>query len=169
MGLMSGPKTQALGLLWGSILTVTDIDLIFLGVVTMTTVVLLVLFYKEVQAVLFNKEIAMAVGIPAGIIFYGLLFLTGATVTVSIPTIGGLLIFSLIINPAAAAYQLTYNLKRMFLLSALFGILSGWAGLFASYLFNFPSGATIIITSSLIFVVAIALSPKRRILKHEPL
>jgi manganese/iron transport system permease protein len=78
-----------------------------------------------------------------------------------------LLIFSLIINPAAAAYQLTYNLKRMFFLSALFGVLSGWAGLFVSYLFNFPSGATIVIVSSLIFAVATAFSPKRRLAIEE--
>jgi manganese/iron transport system permease protein len=69
IGLILGPKTQALGLLWGSILVVTDSDLILLGVVALTTIALIALFYKEVQAVLFNREIALAVGIPAGVIF----------------------------------------------------------------------------------------------------
>lgn len=163
MGLMPGPKTQALGLLWGSILTVTDANLILLAAVCGVVVTLAVLFYKEIQAVLFHREIALAVGIPANAIFYALLFLTGATITASFKAIGGLLIFSLIINPAAAAYQLTYSLKRMFLLSALFGVLSGWMGLAASYLFDVPSGAVIIITSSLVFAIATLLSPKRKV------
>jgi manganese/iron transport system permease protein len=88
--------------------------------------------------------------------------MTGATVTVSLHAIGGLLIFSLILNPAAAAYQLTYNMKKMFLLAALFGVISGWAGLALSYAFNVPSGATIVITSSVIFMLAAIFSPKRR-------
>ncbi|PIU55084.1 MAG: cation ABC transporter permease [Chloroflexi bacterium CG07_land_8_20_14_0_80_51_10] len=163
MGIMPGPKTQALGLLWGSILTVTRTDLVFLSVVALVIVGLVVGFYKEIQAVLFNREIALAVGIPASLVFYGLLFLTGATITVSLPTIGGLLIFSLIINPAAAAYQLTYSLKRMFLISALFAVLSGWLGLLASYLFEVPSGAAIIVISSIIFGITTIFSPKRKI------
>jgi manganese/iron transport system permease protein len=90
------------------------------------------------------------------------LFLTGATVTVTLRSIGGLMIFSLILNPAAAAYQLTYSMKKMFLIAAAFGVLSGWLGLFFSYVFNLPSGATIVITSSAIFALAAVFSPKRR-------
>ena len=163
IGLMQGPKTQALGLLWGSILTVSRTDLVLLGTVAAAVVGLVVLFYKEIQAVIFNREIALAVGIPAGAIIYGILFLTGSTITVSLSPIGGLLIFSLIINPAAAAYQLTYSLKRMFLLSAVFGVVSGWVGLLASYFLNVPSGAAIVVTSSLIFGLAALLSPKRKV------
>jgi len=163
MGLMPGPRTQALGLLWGSILTVTDEDVLLLALVCLVVVALVALFFKEVQAVIFHRELALAVGIPAGAIFYALLFLTGATIAASFKAIGGLLIFSLISNPAAAAYQLTYSLKRLFLLAALFGVLSGWLGLLASYAFNAPSGAVIIVISTLIFAVATLFSPKRRV------
>jgi manganese/iron transport system permease protein len=51
----------------------------------------------------------------------------------------------------------------MFLLSAGFGVLSGWMGLLFSYLFNIPSGATIVVTSSVIFLLAAVFSPKRRV------
>jgi manganese/iron transport system permease protein len=167
MGLMSGPKTEMLGLLWGSILTVTQTDLILLGIVASVVVGIVGLFFKEIQAVIFNREIALAVGIPASLILYGILFLTGSTITVSLSPIGGLLIFSLIINPAAAAYQLTYSLKKMFLLSQAFGIVSGWIGLAASYLLNVPSGAAIIVASSLIFALCALVSPKRKIKRWQ--
>jgi len=167
MGLLSGPKTQALELLWGSILTVNGRDLLLLAIVAAVVVSLVVLFFKEIQTVIFHREVALAVGIPANLIFYGLLFLTGAVITASLRSIGGLLIFNLILNPAAAAYQLTYNLRLMFVLSSFFGVFSTWVGLFLSSLFDLPSGATIVIVSAIIFVIAASFSPKRKVKKWE--
>jgi len=163
VGLMPGTKSSALDLLWGSILTNTRGDIILLAVVMVVVVGLVIIFYKEIQATIFHRGIALSVGLPATLVLYGVLFLTGATVTASLRSIGGLLIFSLILNPAAAAYQLTYSMKRMFLLAAGFGVLAGWLGLLISYLLNIPSGATIVITSSVIFMLAAVFSPKRRV------
>jgi manganese/iron transport system permease protein len=167
MGLMPGTKSGALELLWGSILTNTRSDVMLLGVVAAVVVGLVFLFYKEFQATIFHRDMAVSVGIPATLILYGILFLTGATITASLRSIGGLLIFSLILNPAAAAYQLTYSMKRMFLLSAGFAVLSGLIGLLMSYLFNIPSGATIVITSSAIFGIATLFSPKRKVKRWQ--
>ncbi len=163
IGIIPNTRSAALDLLWGSILTVNRGDIGLLAVVACLVVGLVILFAKEIKATVFNRNIALAVGIPATLVLYGIIFLTGATVTVTLRSIGGLLIFSLILNPAAAAYQLTYSMKRMFLLAAGFGVLSCWAGLLASYLLDIPSGATIVITSSLIFLLAAVFSPKRRI------
>lgn len=162
IGIIPSTRSAALDLLWGSILTIGRGDIVLLGAVTLVVVGMVFLFGKEIQATIFNRSVAIAVGIPATLVLYGIIFLTGATITVTLRSIGGLLIFSLILNPAAAAYQLTYNLKRMFLISAGFGILSCWLGLFVSYVFNIPSGATIVITSSLIFMLAAVFSPKRK-------
>lgn len=162
LGLMPGTKSTALDLLWGSILTNTRADVAILAGVTAVVVTLVVVFFKEIQATVFNRNIALSVGIPATLILYGVLFLTGATVTAALRSIGGLLIFALILNPASAAYQLTYSMKRMFFLSAGFGVLSGWVGLLVSYFLDFPSGATIVITSSVIFLVATIFSPKKK-------
>lgn len=163
MGLMPGTKSGALELLWGSILTNTRSDIILLALVAAVVVGIVIIFYKEIQATIFHRDMALAVGIPATLFLYGILLLTGATITVTLRSIGGLLIFSLILNPAAAAYQLTYNMTRMFLLAAGFGVLSSLTGLFFSYLFNAPSGATIVVTSSVIFLLAAVFSPKRKI------
>jgi manganese/iron transport system permease protein len=163
MGMMPGARTEALNLFWGSILTVTRQDIIFLAAVTGAIVGLVIAFYKEIQAVICHRQVALTVGIPATIVFYGLLFSTGVTITASLQSIGGLLIYSLILNPAAAAYQLTYSLKRMLLIAVAFGVASCWVGLAASYLLDTPSGATIVITSAIIFGLATAFSPKRKV------
>jgi manganese/iron transport system permease protein len=162
IGIIPNTRSAALDLLWGSILTVSRGDLVLLGVVAGVVVGTVFLFGKEIQATLYNRHVALAVGIPATAVLYGIIFFTGATITVTLRAIGGLLIFSLILNPAAAAYQLTYSLKKMFLLAAGFGVLAGWTGLFLSYIFNLPSGATIVITSALIFLLATVFSPKRK-------
>jgi manganese/iron transport system permease protein len=162
IGIIPNTRSAALDLLWGSILTVSRGDIGLLAIVALLVVGVVIVFAKEIQATIFNRNIALAVGIPATLVLYGIIFLTGATVTVTLRSIGGLLIFSLILNPAAAAYQLTYSMKRMFLISAGFGVLSCWVGLIASYLLNIPSGATIVITSSLIFMLAAVFSPKRK-------
>ena len=163
MGLMPGARTEALNLFWGSILTVTRQDIIFLAVITGVIGGLVAIFYKEIQAVICHRDVALAVGIPATIVFCGLLFSTGVTITASLQSIGGLLIYSLILNPAAAAYQLTYSLKRMLLIAAAFGVISCWVGLAVSYLLDIPSGAAIVITSAIIFGLATAFSPKRKV------
>jgi len=167
MGLMHGARTEALNLFWGSILTVGQQDIIFLAATAGVIVSLVAIFYKEIQAVICHREVALAVGIPATVIFYGLLFSTGVAITAWLQSIGGLLIYCLILNPAAAAYQLTYSLKKMLLIAAAFGIVSCWAGLVASYFFDIPSGASIVITSSVIFGLATAFSPKRKVKRWQ--
>ena len=167
LGLMPGSRTEALSLFWGSILTVTHRSLVLLAAITGIVVGLVAAFYKEIQAVICHRQVALAVGIPATLVFYGILFFTGATIAASLPSIGGLLIYCLVLNPAAAAYQLTYSLRRMLLIAAAFGVLSCWVGLAASYLFDAPSGASIVITSSLIFALAMAFSPKRKVKKWQ--
>ena len=163
LAMIPGPKTEALSLIWGSILTVTRQDVYLMGAIALAVIFFIILLFKEIQAVIFNREIAASVGIPERPIYYGILFFSGAIIAANLNTIGGLLIFSLVINPAAAAYQLTYSLKNMFFLSGIFGVLSCFLGLIFSYLFNFPTGAVIIIASSLIFFLCLILSPKKKV------
>lgn len=162
LGLLPGSKAEALGLFWGNILTVSARDVWLLGGVTLAALAMLGLFFKEIQAVACHRDIAAAAGLPATAIFYAILCFTGVTVTSCLPSVGGLLVYSLIINPAAAAYQLTYSLRRMFLLAALFGVASCEAGLLLSYELDLPAGASIVLVSSALFVACAAFSPKRR-------
>lgn len=167
LGLMTGSRTNALNLFWGSILTVKQADLILMGSVCFLLLTGLGLFFKEVRAVLCHRAVATAVGIPATAIFYVMLLIVGLTVTASLRSIGGLLIYSLIINPAAAAYQLSYDLKRIFLMAGLLGVASCWLGLVVSYWLDIPSGAVIVIISTLVFGLATLFSPKKRALSRK--
>jgi len=165
MGLIKGPKTEALKFIWGNILTISRKDIWLMLILSVIIILFLFSLFKEIKSVLFSRDISAAVGLPEKKIYYSMLILTGLVISLNLNTIGGLLIFSLIINPAASAYQLTYNLKKMFILSAVFGILSSLSGLIFSYFFNAPSGAVIIIISSIIFAFTFIFSPKRKVRK----
>lgn len=162
MGLMEGPKSEALSLLWGSILTLGPTDIWLLTVATAVATGFSILFYHELRAVIFSRLIARSTGIPEKALFYALLFICGTTITLNLNTIGGLLIFSLIVNPPSAAFQITYSLGRMLVYSALFAVASCLIGLAVSYLFNAPTGAVIVLVSGMILLVSVAFSPKRR-------
>ncbi|NCC53462.1 MAG: metal ABC transporter permease [Spartobacteria bacterium] len=156
-----GPKSEALNLIWGSILTISGREIIILSVLFCVILILLLAFFKETRAVLFHREIAAASGVPEKVFYYGVILMAGLYISASLNIVGGLLIFSLLVNPPGAAYLLAYRLKTMFALSAVFGVLSCFAGLYISYRFDVPTGAVIVLCSSGIYLLAFIFSPKR--------
>ncbi|MDR3089365.1 MAG: metal ABC transporter permease [Desulfobulbaceae bacterium] len=161
LGLLPGARSDGLGLIWGNIMTVTAPDILFLALVAILFTLFLVLLFKEIQAVLCDKESAAACGIAADAISQAALLFLGAVIACGMKAVGGLLIYSLIITPAAAAYQLTYRLKTMFILAALFGAASAWLGIWISWLLGWPSGAAIVLAATAILIPSILFSPKK--------
>jgi manganese/iron transport system permease protein len=165
MGILTRTKAGALNLMWGSLLTLSASDIVILALITSVLVLFIFLFFKEIRCVLFNRRLAASSGVPERLIYYALLFLTGAVVSSNLATVGGLLIFALLVQPGATALQLTYNLKHFFLISAASGIGACIAGLIISYIFDLPSGASVVLMATTIFAAAYLFSPKRRSLK----
>lgn len=162
LGLLPGARSDGLGLIWGSILTVSAADVWLLLLVAAIVCGFVHFLFKEVQAVLCHRDTARASGIASRAIGQAMLLILGLVVASGIKSVGGLLIYSLIVSPAAAAYQLTYKLGRMFFLAALFGVLSCWTGLWFAWLLSWPSGATIVLSATCILIVAVICSPKRK-------
>lgn len=165
MGILTRTKAGALNLMWGSLLSLSNSDIIVLTVVTSVLLLFLLLFFKEIRSVLFNRRLAAASGVPEKMIYYTLLFLTGAVVSSNLTTVGGLLIFALLVQPGATALQLTYNLKHFFLISAAAGIGACVSGFIVSYIFDLPSGASVVLTAIIIFAAAYIFSPKTPLAK----
>ena len=90
-------------------------------------------------------------------------FLTLVAV-VSLQTVGTILVIAMLITPAATAYLLTNNLAKMIILSATIGVLSAIVGVFFSFSYNWPSGATIVLACALFFTLAFLFSPTKGIL-----
>jgi ABC-type Mn2+/Zn2+ transport system permease subunit len=84
------------------------------------------------------------------------------TVAVSLQTVGVALMVAMLVTPAATAYLLTHRLPKMMLLSAILASLSGVIGLYLSYYLSIASGAAIVLTATLFFIIAFAWRKVRR-------
>jgi ABC-type Mn2+/Zn2+ transport system permease subunit len=162
IGLMRGYNVDLFGYLFGSVLAVTVADLWISGALALAVLLVVGLFYKELLFITFDPEMAEAAGLPAARLYFLLLSLIALTIVLSIKVVGIILVSALIVTPAAAAYQLTDDFRRMMALSVFLGVGSALVGLFLSYWLDIASGATIVLTATVIFFLAALLSPRRR-------
>jgi manganese/iron transport system permease protein len=154
IGLTRDSRTEILGLLWGSILFVRAENIAVIGAAALALVVFSLLFNKEMKVLLFSRTIASATGVHETFVYALFLGLCGIILAVNLPLVGGLMIFSLITNPAAAAYQICRGHRAVVCTSTFFGALSAVGGFIASYYLNLPTGACIVLASALIFALA---------------
>ncbi len=160
VGLMQGYQTDLFAYLFGSILAISAADVrmvLLLGGLVMLTVLL---FYKEFLYITFDPEAARVSGIPEGPLSYLMLSLIAVTVVLSIKIVGVVLVSALLVTPAAAAYAVSQDFSQMMALAALFGVLSVVVGLVTSFYLNTASGATIVVSATLIFLVTGVLGRK---------
>lgn len=155
IGLTPGYAPDLFSYLFGNILTVPPSDIALMLVLSLVIVSLAFLFYKEFLALSFDEEFGTVVGIPTEQLYYLLLCLIALTVVVLIRVVGIILVIALLTIPAAMARQFTHSLKRMMLLSVLFGVLFTISGLWLSYELDLASGATIILVSGALFLASL--------------
>ena len=155
-------SAKALRILWGSILSVSTLDVLLLALLSFILVIFVVVFYKELASVMFHRKMAEASGINTKLFYFAVLFFTGLAVSLSLRIVGGLLVFALIINPTSTAYQFFFDFKKIIIFSPVIGVISCLVGYYLSLVSDFPIGASIVIVSALVFAVAIVISPKRK-------
>ena len=155
---------QAFSILWGNIFALTAWDLMIIGGVSLFVLGMIFLFFKEIQAILYDREVAFAVGIPEKSLYYLIVFMLGLTIAVSMRMIGALLVDAFVLLPAMAASMIARSLKQSFILSSFFGLLSGMSGLYLSFRFDLPASSTIILVAS--FIIALCMLFGRRFASH---
>jgi manganese/iron transport system permease protein len=119
-------------------------------------VILLVVaaFYKEFLILSFDPILAATLRMPVTLLNNLLLGLIAVTVAVSLQTVGVALMVAMLVTPAATAYLLTNRLPTMMALSALFATISGIVGLYLSFYLSIASGAAIVLTATLLFLLS---------------
>jgi len=148
IGIMPGARTESLNLLWGSLLFATRLHawLVLIPALLLTGFILF--FHRELKVLLFDRALA-ALLIPESALFTALLVLSAGVITVNMDIIGGLLLYSLVMNPALSALRIAGSYRTALGLGALFGSGSALLGFAAAYLLNLPVGACIVLASSL--------------------
>jgi len=141
-------------LLWGSLLYCRWRDVALILTASAALTAFAVMFAKEMRAILFSRQHAAAAGIHATAVWCAFLILAAVSITVNFQTVGGLMIYSLITNPAAAAFQLAKGARQAMVLAVLFGAVSGLGGFLISAATDLPAGAVIVLVSALLVVLA---------------
>lgn len=160
MGMLKGYRADLFAFLFGDILAITGNDLLIILTVSVFTIAILLLFLKAFLQITFNSDLARVEGINVRLFEYLLFLIIAVVITVSLKIIGIILVTSLLIVPAASAKNLASSMKRLFVLSSLFGVVSGVSGLLLSVFLDTSSGPTIVMVSIAIFFLTMAV--KRR-------
>ncbi len=146
----------------GDILSVTPAQIGTLGLILVAVVIFWVLFSNQLTLTAIHPQLASSRGIPVGL--SQTLFTTAiaVVVTLSISSVGLLILNSLLVLPAASARNVARNLRQYHLFSVLFALVAGIGGLVISYYLGSSAGAAISLVLALIFAVSFCLRKVRR-------
>lgn len=139
--------------LFGNILTVSYIDIYLLSSVTILVIITFLLLFKEILFIAFDEEYAQTQKIPVNTLNVILLCLTAVTIVVNIRVVGIILVISLLTIPQAIAGLFSKEFKKTLLLSIGFGLIGTITGLFLSHKLKIPSGASIIFSLILLYII----------------
>lgn len=164
VALISAIRTYAVDLshiLFGNILGVSPSDMLLVIILSVLVLAILIVFYRPFMIVSFDPTLAQTLRLPGNLLRSVLLILLAITIVISMQTVGIGLVAAMLVTPGAAAFLLTRRLPAMMALAAVFGALSSLVGLYASYYLNIASGAAIVLSATLIFLLAFFFSPQR--------
>ena len=157
--LTPGYKTDLMGYLFGSILTVSKDSLGIIFILDILIVLLAMLFYEEILAISFDETFAIIRNLPVEAIYLGLMAAVALTIVMLMQVVGLIMVIALLTIPAAISGQYVKNIKLMIIFSSLLGSIFTTIGLALSYRFNLTSGATIILVAGITYLISLGWKP----------
>ena len=147
--------------LFGSVLAMTDYDLILSVMLSLLVIISFIVFYNRIFIITYNEDYARSLGISVNI-FEGIIsLLTALTVVLGMRIMGTLLISSVIILPAVSARILASGFRMLVIMSAVVSFIAFISGLIVSFIFNLPAGASVVTVNALILIL-VKLSVRRK-------
>ncbi|MDI9537788.1 MAG: metal ABC transporter permease [Bacteroidota bacterium] len=142
--LTPGYAPNLMSFLFGSILSVGQADIYMILILTAISALLFTVYYRPILYTAFDPEFSKINGLKANFYRYLMAALVSLAIVVSIRTMGIILLLSLFTIPQATSMIFTHNFRKIIGLSAIFGIIGSFAGLYVAHAMDIPSGAAII-------------------------
>lgn len=160
ISLTSGMNTDLNNYLFGSILSTSYQDMVISIVISVIVLLLYILFYNRIFSITFDEVFSKATGIKTN--FYNMLLaiLTAITIVLGMRLMGSMLISSLIIFPSLTSMRVFKTFKSVTICSAILSIVSFVIGLFISYIYSTPTGASIVIVNVIFLLIFTVISKK---------
>ncbi len=151
--LTKGFNIDVYNYMFGSILAMNQSDLLLSSTLAIVVICLYILFYNRLFIITCDEDFARASGINVTFYQFLISFLTALTVVIGMRMMGTLLISSLIIFPAITARRVVKSFKVMVVLSAIISVVCFIAGILVSFIFNLPTGASIVIVNVVVMII----------------
>lgn len=136
--LYKGYAEQAYSILFGTILGISQIDVLLTATFSILTTVIIIFLYRPLLFSSFDPEVAQARGVPVKLLAIVFLLLVAITVSMSVQVVGVLLIFTLLVGPAATAMRIVKSPMSAIGLAIGLGLLYSWLGIFLAANTNLP-------------------------------
>ena len=141
--------------LFGSIVTVSQTQVILLAILAAVVLVVFVLFMRPMYVMTFDEDTALVDGLPVRTMSVLFNVVTGVAIALMIPVAGALLVSAIMVMPASIAMRLGLTFKRVLALSVLIGFIGMLSGLVISYQSGAPASATITLVFVAVFIVTL--------------
>lgn len=160
------PAKDTLSLMWGSPFALSKFDLLILGVISVVLILYVILNFKNILALFFNREIALSLGIKVQL-HYGLMVsVVAVVVAVAMKLLGAFLIDSLLILPVLSAASCegkkSGGIKQIFILSSVYGFCFSVFGYILAVMINWPPASTVSVVAGTTFLVTSIVNKVRK-------
>lgn len=151
-------NTDVYNYMFGSILAMTESDVILSIIVSIIVISLFLIFYRKIFSITFDEDFSKANGLNTNFYTYLIAILTAVLIVVGMRLMGTLLISSIIIFPALTSMRLFKSFKKVVISSAVVSVIAFIFGLYFSYVYNISAGAMIVIVNLVLFIIFTLLS-----------
>lgn len=147
----TGINSDVNGYLFGSILAMSDTDVVVSIALSAAVLVLYIVFYNKIFAVTFDESFARATGTKTGMYNTLIALLTAVTIVIGMRIMGAMLISSLIIFPALTSMRVCRSFRSVVTTSAIVSVICFFVGLFVSFAYSMPAGASVVAVNAITF------------------
>lgn len=159
---MTSQATQQLqNILFGSILTITEDQLLGFAIFDLFLVLVISLIFHPLLFSSIDEQVARAKGVPISLMNVLFMALMAGVITVAVPAVGTLLIFALVITPASTACMMTKSPFRVIVVSTFLCLVCIWLGLIVSTMLNLPPSFIIVTFSTLLWLLTRLISGRK--------
>ena len=155
--LSGGLNTDVYSYMFGSILAMSKTDVYISVALSVAVLILFLFFYHKIFAITFDSDFAKATGVKADLYNMLIAILTALTIVVGMRIMGTMLISSLIIFPTLSAASVAKGFRKVVILSGIVSVICFFVGLYNSYSFNLPVGASIVLANFVVFCILMLL------------
>jgi zinc/manganese transport system permease protein len=167
--LASANASTTTSVLFGNLLAISDDQLLVYGAFTLAVVGTLAVLARPLVFASVDPAVAEARGVPVRALGLAFVVLLALTITMAVQVVGTLLLFALVVTPAATALRITARPARVALIAVALALAAVWGGLVLSAMIDLPPSFFIVSLAVLAWVVVLALGGRRRNRPAEPL